>query len=390
MSSRQDPARPSRAAGVTRGSSTAFARLVAVGIGLVLALCACSSSPLASTNRPSMLALGDILIYRGDPGSLFTIDADGRNEKLIHQAWDGIGLSPDGQTLLSPTLAPDGRLLPLLVATDGSGEGFLALNDPTLQMGVTDWSPDGARLVFEAWDDTDQSRKGIYTVSRSGSDIVRLTTAGWRRDFPAYAGAYSPDGGRILFLRPASEVDGDGVSMNLFVVKADGTGLVQLNPAGTNTILFGPSGASDWSPDGKLVVFVGSYADFWKTDRHAVFTVAVDGSQLKRITPWGDFLSVQWSRDGKTLAFTMATPTTKYQIYTARPDGSDLKQITSSDDGTLSFGPMWSPDGSRLLFIRGTRLRFAMDLWIVNSDGTKPVQLTHSPTGYGGYAWVSG
>src|SRR6266536_6610816 len=203
MSSRQDPARPSRAAGVTRGSSTAFARLVAVGIGLVSALCACSSSPLASTNRPSMLSLGDILIYRGDPGSLFTIDADGRNEKLIHQAWDGIGLSPDGQTLLSPTLAPDGRLLPLLVATDGSGEGFLALNDPTLQMGVTDWSPDGARLVFEAWDDTDQSRKGIYTVSRSGSDIVRLTTAGWRRDFPAYAGAYSPDGGRILFLRPA-------------------------------------------------------------------------------------------------------------------------------------------------------------------------------------------
>src|SRR6266545_1995163 len=274
MSSRQDPARPSRAAGVTRGSSTAFARLVAVGIGLVL-------------------ALGDILIYRGDPGSLFTIDADGRNEKLIHQAWDGIGLSPDGQTLLSPTLAPDGRLLPLLVATDGSGEGFLALNDPTLQMGVTDWSPDGARLVFEAWDDTDQSRKGIYTVSRSGSDIVRLTTAGWRRDFPAYAGAYSPDGGRILFLRPASEVDGDGVSMNLFVVKADGTGLVQLNPAGTNTILFGPSGASDWSPDGKQVVFVGSDGDFWKTDRHAVFTVAVDGSQLKRITPWGDFLSVQ-------------------------------------------------------------------------------------------------
>ncbi len=337
-----------------------------------------------------MLALGDILIYRGDPGSLFTIDADGRNEKLIHQAWDGIGLSPDGQTLLSPTLAPDGRLLPLLVATDGSGEGFLALNDPTLQMGVTDWSPDGARLVFEAWDDTDQSRKGIYTVSRSGSDIVRLTTAGWRRDFPAYAGAYSPDGGRILFLRPASEVDGDGVSMNLFVVKADGTGLVQLNPAGTNTILFGPSGASDWSPDGKQVVFVGSDGDFWKTDRHAVFTVAVDGSQLKRITPWGDFLSVQWSPDGKTLAFTMATPTTKYQIYTARPDGSDLKQITSSDDGTLSFGPMWSPDGSRLLFIRGTRLRFAMDLWIVNSDGTKPVQLTHSPTGYGGYAWVSG
>jgi Tol biopolymer transport system component len=92
----------------------------------------------------------------------------------------------------------------------------------------------------------------------------------------------------------------------------------------------------------------------------------------------------------QTLAFTMASPPTKYQIFTASPDGSHLAQITSSGDGTLSFGPMWSPDGSRLLFIRGTELRSAMDVWIVKADGTNPVQVTHSPAGYGGYAWVPG
>jgi len=346
-----------------------------------------------------MSALGDIVFNRNVGSgqvSLFTIDADGRNERLIRKSWDGIGLSPDGHTLLSPTVAPDGRLLPLFVQADGSGERFLQIKDPTLQLGVTDWSPDGSRLVFEAWDDTDASRKGLYTMSRDGDNLVRLTKAGLRHDFPAYAGAYSPDGDRILFFRPAKAVDADGVSMNLFVVNADGTSTVQLNPAGTETILFGPSGASDWSPDGKQIAFVGSDGDFWKTDRHAVFTVAVDGSHLKRITPWGDVLSVQWSPDGKTLALTMASsnsltvraPYSKYQLFTVRPDGTDLVQITSSSDATLSFGPMWSPDGSRLLFIRGTGLRSAMDLWIVNADGTKPVQLTHSPT-VDGYAWVT-
>jgi Tol biopolymer transport system component len=382
-------------------SHVTLTRLLGAAIGLALALCACSSTPLASTNLSSKPALGDLLFWRA--GSLFTINADGRNERLIHKSWDGIGLSPDGHTLLSPTVAPDGRLLPLLVAADGSGERFLQLKDPTLQLGGGDWSPDGARLVLDGWDDTDTSRKGLYIISRDGGDVVRLTEAGLRHDFPAYSGAYSPDGDRILFFRPAAPVDADGVSMNLFVVNADGTNTVQLNPAGTETVLFGPSGASDWSPDSKQVAFVGSVGDFWKTDRHAVFTAAVDGSHLKRITPWGDFLSVQWSPDGKTLAFTMAR-SGKYQIFTVHPDGTDLVQITSSDDGTLSFGPMWSPNGLRLLFIRGTSSSVAasngsqassahgsaMDLWIVNADGTNPFRVTHSPAEYSGYAWVTG
>jgi Tol biopolymer transport system component len=404
------------------------ARLSAV-IGLALALSACSSTPSAATIGPSMSApggsiaavepspsasgatgydgaLGDIVFERNTTGSdqvsLFTIDADGTNEQLIHGSWDGIGLSPDGHTFLAPTVGPDGRLLPLLVAADGSGEQFIQVADQTLQLGIGDWSPDGARIVFDAWDDTDASRKGLYTMSRDGRDLVRLTKAGPRHDFPAYAGAYSADGARILFFRPATAVDADRVSMDLFVVNADGTNTVKLNPAGTETILFGPSGASDWSPDGKQVAFVGSDGDFWKSDRHALFTVGADGSHPKRITPWGDVLSVQWSPDGKTLAFSMASPT-GYQIFTVHPDGTDLVQITSSNDGTQSFGPMWSPDGARLLFIRGAastgasstgvaeriaELRSAKDLWVVNADGTNPVQVTHSPSEYGGYAWT--
>lgn len=369
----------------------------------VLGLAACTSgvggaqsggSAPSFTQSPSASVstfngeLGDIVYWRipqGSEGALFTSDADGTNEQRIHESWDGIGLSPDGTAFMSPTLAPDGRILPLIVQADGSSEHLLEISDPSLQLGVGDWSPDSTHLVLDGWDDTDGSREGLYTVSVDGSDLHQLTEAGSRHDFPAYGGAYSPDGNRVLFFRPADKVDGDGVSMNLFVVNVDGTGITQLNPPGTETILLGPSGASDWSPDGRQVAFVGSDGDFWKSQRRAVFTVDPDGSHPKRITPWGDVLSVQWSPDGQRLAFTRGS-----DIYTIHPDGTRLVRLSSEEDGTFSFGPMWSPDSSQILFVRGTGElldRGPVELWIEESGGTDPVQVLDSSP-LPGYDWV--
>jgi Tol biopolymer transport system component len=391
---------------VSRGRSIALRRLLGAVIGLALALSACSSTPPASTNRtstsvPSASVAADDAspsaseaVYDGELGDivfnrnlvLFTIYADGSHEQLIHESWDGIGLSKDGTTFFSPATAANGRLLPLVLPADGSGEYWLPVVDPTLQLGGGDWSPDGTRLLVEAWDDTDASRRGIYSLSLDGGDLVRLTNAGHRANIPAYTGAYSPDGERVLFFSPVAEEEGDAGSMNLFVVNADGTGLVQLNPSDTQAGLVGPSGASDWSPDSTQVAFVASDGDFWGANRRAVFVVNADGSDPVRITEWGDILTVQWSPDGQLLAMTTAGPTGTREIVTVRPDGSNLMPVTSSEDGTFSFGAMWSPDGSQLLFIRGTDLRSQMDLWIVNADGTNAVQVASS-VAYG-YDWV--
>jgi Tol biopolymer transport system component len=375
---------------------------------LALALSACSSPPSASTNgastsEPSGSVAGENAspsaseaVYDGELGAivfnrnlaLFTIDADGSHEQQIHESWDGIGLSRDGTTFFSPSIAPDGRLLPLVLPADGSSEYWLPVADPTLQLGVGEWSPDGTRLLFDAWDDTDASRHGIYSLSLDGRDLVRLTNAGHRSNIPAYTGAYSPDGERVLFFSPVAEEEGDAGSMNLSVVNADGTGLVQLNPSDTQAGLVGPSGASDWSPDGHQVAFVASDGDFWEANHRAVFVVNADGSDPVRITEWGDIMTVQWSPDGQLLAVTMASPAGTREIVTLRPDGSNLMPVTSSEDGTFSFGAMWSPDGSQLLFIRGTDLRSRMDLWIMNADGTNAAQVTSSVE-YG-YEWAPG
>jgi Tol biopolymer transport system component len=381
---------------------------LAAVVGLALALSACSSTPLASTDEtstsvPSGSATADhaspstgTAAYDGHLGTivfnrnlnLYTIGADGSHEQLIHRSWDGIGLSRDGTTFFSPATAPDGRLLPLILPADGSGEYWLPLADPTLELGGGDWLPDGSRLLFDAWDRSDATRAGLYTLSLDGTDLVRLTDPGPRHDWPAYTGAYSPDGQRVLFFSPVAEEKGDAGPMNLFVVNDDGTGLVQLNPPDTQAGLVGPSGASDWSPDSRQVAFVASDGDFWGPNRRAVFVVNADGSDPVRITEWGDIITVQWSPDGQLLAMTMASPTGRRGIVTVRPDGSNLTPLPSSEDATFSFGPMWSPNRSQLLFIRGTDLRGSMDLWIVDADGTNPVQLTHASVEVGGYDWV--
>ena len=344
-----------------------------------------NGTPTAGASEPTApIGLGAIVF--NSFGALSTIDVDGTNERPIHEGWDGIGLSADGETFFSPLPAPDGRLAPLILPTDGSGEVWLPVTDPTLNFGIGDWSPDGTRLVLDAWDDTDATRKGLYTVALDGSDLVRLTEAGAGYDWPAYTGTYSPTGDRILFFRTADETDSDGVAMNLFVVSTDGTGLLQLNTPETTTALRGPGGVSSWSPDGTQVVFVATEGD-WATEPRAVFIAGTDGEPAQRITDWGDILTAQWSPDGERIAMTVLDGG-KHQIFTVRPDGSDVTPITSTDDGTFCFGAMWSPDSSQLLYLRGRDLRSDMDLWVSDADGTNPMQVTHASSEIGGYDWV--
>jgi hypothetical protein len=325
----------------------------------------------------------------GDDLAVFTINLDGTGEQRIRSAGDGAVLSPDGTRLMDPRPADDGRLTTSVFEVDGSDFEVLPIDDPTLQLGYGAWSPDGKRFVTDGWDETRNGRKGLYTRrSADGGDIVRLTDAGIRYDFPMTPGAYSPDGSRILFFRPSTRGVDDGEPMDLFAVTVDRTDLQKLDPPGTTTGLVGGGIAASWSPDGRKVAVVLSSGSFWDDDARAVFVVDADGSHVKLITPRGDILSAQWSPDGRWIAFDNSDGG-PHNLFVIHPDGTGLAQITSSEeDGLFSFGPVWSHDSTKLLFVRGSDELDSTDLWTVNVDGTDLSQVTHSSGSYRGYAWL--
>ena len=173
------------------------------------------------------IRLGDIVFNRDL--ALYTIDADGDRERQIHESWDGIGLSKDGTTFFSPAPAPDGRLLTLsLRPMDPANTGCPWTTQPCSSASAT-----GPRTAHDWF-----STPGTTRMPRAGSPYrvpgrrrpVRLTDPGLRYDSPPTP-VPTPRWRPGPLLQPCGgQWTTDTIPMNLFVVNADGSGLLQLNP----------------------------------------------------------------------------------------------------------------------------------------------------------------
>jgi Tol biopolymer transport system component len=122
-----------------------------------------------------------------------------------------------------------------------------------------------------------------------------------------------------------------------------------------------------WSPDGTDIAFQTS-----EHDAYHVYTMAADGANRRLITQGSnDDRHPTWSPDGKTLAVDTGTEL-KREI--ALIEVSSGARTTITNLGGFASFPTWSPDGSRLSFY--VYLRGNLDLWTVNTDGTRAVQMT--------------
>ena len=339
-----------------------------------------------------------ILFTRAMPGDdqveTFTIGIDGSPETELTDVHDCCGSwSPDGMTIAVPDKLASSRLLPATVNLDGTGYEVHDIGPPTLNLPPAGWSPDGSKIVFEGWDDTDPSRTGLYVsegFTPSGAEPVQITQAPVH-DIPL---EWSPDGTRLLLIQVTRCPEGDCEGGDLYVVNSDGSDLTRLNPEGTFAACCGPA---SWSPDGTQVTFgapsldAEGAADFTTS---AVYVAEADGSQVEAITEPGAFTeAAKWSPDGEWIVFNKKSGPIGVKgsdLYLIHPDGSGLKAITTAGAAGTSdqVGAVWSPDGTRLLFtsVPGGPVKLG-DLWIVNVDGTGLTQLTDTPAQYFGYSW---
>lgn len=84
-------------------------------------------------------------------------------------------------------------------------------------------------------------------------------------------------------------------------------------------------------------------------------------------------------RDGLVAFGQVQANRSQFQIplFTMDPDGSSVRQLTKPGWGFADGDPVWSPDGTRVVFKRDDFAANNSDLWVVNADGSGLRQLTH-------------
>ncbi|MGH2557305.1 MAG: hypothetical protein ACRDHO_16575 [Actinomycetota bacterium] len=125
-----------------------------------------------------------------------------------------------------------------------------------------------------------------------------------------------------------------------------------------------------WSPQGEQLVF-GDGGSMWRT------TIGSGAPARLRIPSTLAPLGMHWSNKG-LIAFeglardcrrsSHCSTTDRSEIWVLDPNGGMLEQITRVGHAE---NPKWSPDGSRILFIRrGDSTMTRRELWVVNADGS--------------------
>ncbi|MGE5833997.1 MAG: Ig-like domain-containing protein, partial [Acidobacteriota bacterium] len=171
----------------------------------------------------------------GDQGRIFVINVDGTGLRQVSpEPDDPSAFVGDGW----PSWAPDGMRLVFarngeLFTVNADGSGLTPVPTPHGAMSPT-WSPDGSRIAYHSLGFAGE----LFVTKPDGSNSVQLTDGPEAETSPGW----SPDSRRIVFARWV-----DGITAQLWIINADGTGLIRLtspNPAQPFAYDDDPS----WSP----------------------------------------------------------------------------------------------------------------------------------------------
>jgi eukaryotic-like serine/threonine-protein kinase len=258
---------------------------------------------------------------------------------------------------LDPAISPDGRAIAYAAGVLGhmrvcvrqiSGGRMVPLTDDESSGSQRwpQWSPDGARILFQAGRPhlSTRSQEGtslLFEVPALGGVATRIAAEFLRG--VAISPSWSRDGRRIAF----------GGADGLYVIDSEnGKSPTLLAPAQEVT-------SPAWSPDGRRIAFVSrgifftfGEESFGNVSTSTIFVVDVDSRKTIRVTS-GDWLDINpvWMPDGRTLLFISGRGGGR-DVFRQRLDGAgqpmgEPDRVTS---GLNAHGISVSRDGRLLAY----------------------------------------
>jgi Tol biopolymer transport system component len=190
-------------------------------------------------------------------------------------------------------------------------------------------------------------------------------------------------------LNPAAQFYGDGLIAvsaddQIYIMNADGSNLRLLTDNNPNVRYRYPA----LSPDGTMIAFTRDAAE-----EHALYVVGIDGNNLRRLS--SSTVSVAepaWSPDGSKIAYLRGYDTTYGglanitscggQIYVIDVFSGKETNLTGSAGGV---DPAWSPDGTRIAFSSSRDGNF--EIYTMTPQGGEVKRLTNTGGGEADPAW---
>src|SRR5262249_28756433 len=195
-----------------------------------------------------------------------------------------------------------------------------------------------------------------------------------------YMPCFSPDGNLIAF-NWNGEKGGREEDSSIYVKQIGSEKALRLTFDSTND--WGPV----WSPDGQRIAF----NRFTQTEACIFMVPALGGPARKLLTlgpvmGLGGLASLDWSPDGKFIAFTYKDPKDgPAKISLVSPDTLAIQNLTTPPANTGDFNPAFSPDSQSVAFVRQ---RFdGADIYEAPISGAEPKRLTFDNAFLTGLTW---
>lgn len=193
----------------------------------------------------------------------------------------------------------------------------------------------------------------VFIADPTTGDMFNVTRAPNSEDrYPCW----SPEAKQIVFMS-----DREGAT-NLWVCAADGSNVRRLITS--PDVCYMPSWQK--TPGGELIVF-GMHGD-----QPRMAEIRPDGTGLKML---GEGHDPCISPDGKRICYTGHPPEGGVTVYVMDWNGENKRRVVQTTSKVGATFPYWAPDSNKIVY--SFPVGEALELFIINADGTGQRQLTH-------------